>query len=81
MMYIYIILAVSLLANALLGWYVVGLLRKFLFVSQNMSDLYLILKSFDVFAKSLYSMNSYHGEPLIQELIYKLKAPTEEKQE
>tara|TARA_R110002020_G_scaffold264488_1_gene479246 strand:- start:252 stop:524 length:273 start_codon:yes stop_codon:yes gene_type:complete len=56
-----------------MGWYIARLLKKFLFVSQNITDLYLIIKSFAVFVQSMYSMDSYHGEPMIQELIFKLK--------
>jgi hypothetical protein len=58
--------------NALLGWYTAKLLRKFVFISQNMSDLVLTVKSFRVFIKNLYSMDSYHGEPMIQEMIQRI---------
>tara|TARA_R100000808_G_C2106557_1_gene121983 strand:+ start:306 stop:581 length:276 start_codon:yes stop_codon:yes gene_type:complete len=57
----------------MMAWYIARLLKKFLFVSQNITDLYLIIKSFKVFVQSMYSMESYHGEPMIQELIFKLK--------
>ena len=72
-MELYLILLASLLVNALLGWYLVRILRKFLFISQEMSDLFLTLRSFEVFASSLYSMDSYHGEPIIQQLITRLR--------
>ena len=70
---IYTALIISLLVNIFLGWYLATVLRKFLYISENMSDLFLLLKSFRAFIKSLYSMESYHGEPLIQELVYKTK--------
>ena len=70
---LYSVLIISLLLNIVMGWYIARLLKKFLFVSQNITDLYLIIKSFAVFVQSMYSMDSYHGEPMIQELIFKLK--------
>ena len=69
----FIILGISLALNIGLVWYVVRILRKFIFISENLSDLFLTTKAFEVFSKSLYSMNSYNGEPMIEELIYKIK--------
>jgi len=77
-MFIYIILVVSLLANVLFIWYVSRLLRKFVFVSDNMSDLFLTTKAFQVFVKNMYSMDSFHGEPIIQELILRVKEVNDE---
>jgi len=75
---IYIILSASVLVNVLLGWYIAKILKKFLFVSQNLSDLYLTTKAFQVFVKSLYSMDSYNGEPMIQELVHRIREVGEE---
>ena len=77
-MIIYTILTISLLLNLFLLWYLVKLLRKFVFISQNITDLFLTVKSFGVFVSTLYSMDNYHGEPLIQELIFKLKEVLDE---
>ena len=77
-MIIYITLTVSLIANILLIWYVVGLLRKFVFISESLGDLFLITKAFQIFIKSLYSMDTYRGEPMIQELITRIQEVSEE---
>jgi len=69
---------VSIIVNILLTWYIVGLLKKFVFISENLSDLFLITKAFQVFVKSLYSMDSYHGEPMIQELVFRIKEMNDE---
>jgi len=61
-----------------LVWYLVSLLRKFWFISANISDLFLTLKSFNVFVSSLYSMDNYHGEPIIQELMLKVREVLDE---
>ena len=80
-MWVWIGLACSILINGLLVWYVIKLLRKFLFISETLSDLYLTFKSFDVFTKSLYSMEMFYGEPMIQELMARTKEVLEEVEE
>ena len=69
MMQIYLLLSVSVVLNGLLIWYIIKLLRKFVFISENLADLFLMVKAFQVFLSSMYSMDSYHGEPMIQELM------------
>jgi|TARA_R110000824_G_C15157002_1_gene671543 hypothetical protein len=64
-----VIFVLSLLLNIVLIWYSVRLLRTLLFVSDNLGDMYFTLRSFSIFVKSLYGMNSFHGEPIIQELV------------
>jgi len=72
------IFAASVLINILFVWYVIRLLRKLFYISENISDLYLTLRSFSIFLKSLYGMDSYHGEPIIQELISRVGDVLEE---
>ena len=72
-MLIYSILIISVGINLLLMWYVTGLLKKFFFISENLGDLYLTAKAFSIFVESMYSMDSYHGEPMIQELIMRVR--------
>jgi hypothetical protein len=68
-MMIYLLCGVSLMLNCLLIWYVIRILKKFIFISENMSDLFFTTKAFQVFIKNLYSMENYHGEPMIQEMV------------
>ena len=68
-MIITLVLVFSLLLNIGLVWYGVRLLRTLLFVSDNLGGLYFTFRSFSIFIKSLYGMNSFHGEPIIQELV------------
>lgn len=72
-MTVYICLSISLIFNIFILWYLTTVLRKLLYVSENISDLYLLLKSFNVFVSSLYSMTSYNGEPIIQELMGRVR--------
>tara|TARA_Y100000034_G_C6766427_1_gene341674 strand:- start:435 stop:773 length:339 start_codon:yes stop_codon:yes gene_type:complete len=68
-----VIFLFSIFGNIFLLWYLIRILRKFVFVSENIADLYLTTKAFQVFVRTLYSMDSYHGEPMIGELILRLK--------
>ena len=72
-MNIIIWLIISVVLNLLFVWYVVKLLKKFYFISENLADLFLTIKSFRVFVSSMYSMDSYHGEPIIRELMGKIQ--------
>ena len=72
-MNLYITLGISIALNMFLMWYLITVLRKLLYISENMADLFLLFKSFHAFIKSLYSMDSYYGEPIIQELVFKTK--------
>ena len=78
MMLLYGTLIFSLLINILLGWYVTRLLKKFMYISANMADLYLITKAFNVFVSDLYSMDSFHGEPMIEEMVTRIREVSEE---
>ena len=75
-MSIHILLAVSGVLNVFLIWYLIRLLQKLMFISNNISDLFLTTKAFHVFVKNLYSMDSFHGEPIIQELVLRIKEVT-----
>lgn len=77
-MIFYTAIAISVCLNIFLLWYVSKLLRKFFFISSTISDLYLTAKAFRVFVKTLYGMSSYHGEPMIQELVLRIKDVVDE---
>ena len=77
-MFINIVLIISLAVNVFLGWYASRILQKFVFISDNISDLFLTTKAFHVFVKNMYSMDSFHGEPIIQELVLRIKEVNEE---
>jgi len=78
MTYLISIAIFSVLFNIFLIWYLVRILRKFLFISENLSDLFLVTKAFQIFVGNLYSMDSYHGEPMIQEMVYRIRQVNDE---
>jgi len=59
--------------NVFLMWYIAKLLKKFMFMSSNLTDLYFTTRAFEIFIKTLYTMNSYHGDPILEELVFKTK--------
>ena len=71
-------LIISATVNLLLVWYVAKLLKKFYFISENLADLFLTTKAFQVFVKSMYSMESYHGEPIIENLVLRTREVRDE---
>ena len=73
MIWYILFLVLSVVLNGLLIWYAINVVRKLIFVSDNLGDLYLATKAFLVFTASMYSMDKYHGEPMIQELLHRLK--------
>ena len=75
---VHLFLIVSIVLNGCLVWYITKILRKFVFISENLADLFLTTKAFQVFVNSLYGMNNYHGEPMIQELLFKIRQVNEE---
>jgi hypothetical protein len=75
---VYLICLISIGINAAAIWYVIRLLRKFMFISESLSDLYFTTKAFQIFVTSVYGMDAYHGEPIIQELVMKIQDVSEE---
>jgi hypothetical protein len=71
-------LVVSLLVNSLLVWYCFKILGKLLYTSDNLGDLYIIFHEFERFISSLYEMEMFYGEPIIEELIGRTKMVQQE---
>jgi len=76
--YLILALVVSLIANVLLLWYLRWALAKLLYTSDNLGDLYIVLRIFENFTISLYEMEMFYGEPVMEELIDKIKLVREE---
>ena len=64
-----IALILSVLGNLLALWYVLKLLAKILFVSQNLTDLVDLLNTYRNHLKRVYSMEMFHGDETIKFLI------------
>lgn len=78
MMWLIITLCFSLLLNIFLIWYVSKILGKLLYTSDNLGDLYVAFRIFEGFTTSMYNMEMFYGEPIMEELIAKTKLVCEE---
>ena len=48
-------------------------MSKLLYTSDNLGDLYAVFRLFEEFTTSLYEMEMFYGEPILEELIEKTK--------
>jgi len=71
-------LIASVTINLFLIWYLLKVLSKLLYTSDNLGDLYVALRMFEEFTASLYHMEMFYGEPVIQELVKKTSFVREE---
>jgi len=78
MTYLILALVGSLIVNVLLLWYLRWALSKLLYTSDNLGDLYVVFRIFENFTTSLYEMEMFYGEPVMEELIDKTKLVREE---
>ena len=70
----FILLAIiSLGINGLLAWYVIQILRKLLYTSDNIGDLYIVCRTYESFIQQIYEMDMFYGEPVLEELIQRTK--------
>ena len=73
-----ICLGVSIILNIFLTWYLIKVLSKLLYTSDNLGDLYVTLRTFEEFTASLYQMEMFYGEPVVKELVSKTSFVREE---
>jgi hypothetical protein len=78
MMYLITALIFSVIANIFMAWYVYKVLTKLLYTSDNLGDLYVVFRVYEDFVSSLYGMDMFHGEPILEELFHKIKFVREE---
>tara|TARA_R100000808_G_C2133049_1_gene141883 strand:- start:1160 stop:1462 length:303 start_codon:yes stop_codon:yes gene_type:complete len=64
-----IIMTVSILVNILLIWYITSLLKKFLFITNNVEDLSDSLAGLADHLENVHSLETFYGEPVLQNLL------------
>lgn len=64
-----IILTVSVAINVVLGWYLFRLLKRFLFLSDNLDDLFDQLDGYTLHIENVHSLETFYGEPVLQNLM------------
>ena len=64
-----IILALSIAINILLCWYMIRLLKRFLFLSDNLDDLFDQIDGYTMHIENVHSLETFYGEPVLQNLM------------
>ena len=64
-----VILALSIVINIVLGWYLFRLLKRFLFLSDNLDDLFDQLDGYTLHIENVHSLETFYGEPVLQNLM------------
>jgi hypothetical protein len=64
-----IILTLSVAINVVLGWYLFRLLKRFLFLSDNLDDLFDQLDGYTLHIENVHSLETFYGEPVLQNLM------------
>ena len=64
-----IVLFVSLVVNIFLVWYLIGALRRLLLVSENLGDLVSVVSNFREHIRSVYELEAFYGEPVLETLL------------
>ena len=64
-----VILTLSIVINIVLGWYLFRLLKRFLFLSDNLDDLFDQLDGYTLHIENVHSLETFYGEPVLQNLM------------
>ena len=73
-----VLLALSILANGFLIWYVIRLLKKFLNVSEELEDLFVVLEEYSEHADVVYNLERFYGDTTLENLMRHTKATSEQ---
>ena len=64
-----ILLLLSLIINTVVIWYIYKLLKRFLFLSDNLDDLFGELDGYTMHIENVHSLETFYGEPVLQNLM------------
>ena len=64
-----IVLIISLVVNVFFIWYVINLLKKLLFVSDNVGDLVQSLVNFSNHINDVNNLETYYGDEILMHLL------------
>ena len=73
-----VLLALSILANGFLIWYVIRLLKKFLNVSEELEDLFVVLEEYSEHVDVVYNLERFYGDTTLENLMRHTKATSEQ---
>ena len=64
-----VVLFISLVVNGMAMWYVHKLVKKFTFISQNLSDLVVVVRNYKKHLKQVYKMEMFYGDETLEYLM------------
>ena len=62
-------ITISIIINIFFIWYVYKLLKKLVFISDNIEDFLEILEDYSSHIESVYNMETYYGDATIEKLL------------
>ena len=65
----YAALTLSIIINVGLLWYIRVILKKFVFLSESIDDLFYSLDEYSQHLEALYEMETYYGDETLEKLI------------
>ena len=75
---IYAAITISILINIGLIWYIKIILSKFVFISENVDNLFYSLDSYSQHLEALYELETYYGDETLEKLISHSREVVEE---
>jgi hypothetical protein len=64
-----ILLGVSILINGFLIWYVIRLIRKFLNISEELEEFFLLLEEYAGHVDDVYNLERFYGDTTLENLM------------
>ena len=72
--FLYLFLSLSIAVNVLLIWYIRQVIRRVWGLSENMDEIVDILEEYSNHVQTVYEMETYHGDIVIDNLLKHSKA-------
>ena len=72
-----ILLGLSILINGFLIWYVVKLIKKFLNISEELEDLFILLEEYTEHVDKVYNLERFYGDTTLENLMRHSKTVAE----
>ena len=72
-----ILLGVSILISGFLIWYVVRLIKKFLNISEELENLFILLEEYSEHVEAVYNLERFYGDTTLENLMKHSKTITE----
>ena len=72
-----ILLAVSVIVNVFIIWYAIQLVKRFLVVSEELENLFVLLEEYSEHVDIVYNLERFYGDTTLENLLKHSKAISE----